>query len=75
MITGFVVPRGRLDGPLALPKIRDRESYEFALASAAVALDMDERRSDPPGAHRARRASRPPRGGRARRKPFLPVRR
>ncbi len=48
-------------------KIRDRESYEFALASAAVALDLDGER----GAARrgSRSAASPPfRGARARRK-------
>jgi len=41
MITSIVVPKtpaGRLSTYL---KIRDRESYAFALASAAVALEMD----------------------------------
>ena len=41
MIAGVevpVVPEARRSGYL---KVRDRESYEFALASAAVALDMD----------------------------------
>jgi xanthine dehydrogenase YagS FAD-binding subunit len=41
LITGFVIPRhGWLRRSLYL-KLRDRESYEFALASAAVALDLD----------------------------------
>jgi xanthine dehydrogenase YagS FAD-binding subunit len=41
VITEFVIPaRPWLRRSLYL-KIRDRESYEFALASAAVALDMD----------------------------------
>jgi xanthine dehydrogenase YagS FAD-binding subunit len=43
MIIGFVVPRGDWTRRSRYLKIRDRESYEFALASAAVALDM------PPG--------------------------
>jgi xanthine dehydrogenase YagS FAD-binding subunit len=40
LITGIevaVVPEARRSGYL---KVRDRESYEFALASAAVALDV-----------------------------------
>ena len=40
LITGFVIPGGPWRRSL-YRKIRDRESYEFALASAAVALDMD----------------------------------
>jgi xanthine dehydrogenase YagS FAD-binding subunit len=43
MIVGFVVPVGDWTRRSRYLKIRDRESYEFALASAAVALDM------PPG--------------------------
>jgi xanthine dehydrogenase YagS FAD-binding subunit len=39
LITGFAVPAGPWRRSLYL-KIRDRESYEFALASAAVALDL-----------------------------------
>jgi xanthine dehydrogenase YagS FAD-binding subunit len=41
MITAFVVPAGRWTRRSLYLKIRDRESYEFAIASAAVALDMD----------------------------------
>jgi len=40
LITGFVIPGGPWRRSL-YRKIRDRESYEFALASAAVALDLD----------------------------------
>ena len=40
LITGFVVPGGPWPRSLYL-KIRDRASYEFALASVAVALKMD----------------------------------
>jgi xanthine dehydrogenase YagS FAD-binding subunit len=43
MITGFVVPRTDWTARSRYLKIRDRESYEFALASAAVALDMPNR--------------------------------
>ncbi len=41
LITGFVVPAAPWTRRSLYLKIRDRESYEFALASAAVALDMD----------------------------------
>jgi xanthine dehydrogenase YagS FAD-binding subunit len=41
LITGFFVPAGAWTKRSLYLKIRDRESYEFALASAAVALDMD----------------------------------
>jgi len=41
LITGFVVPAGPWTRRSAYLKIRDRRSYAFALASAAVALDMD----------------------------------
>jgi xanthine dehydrogenase YagS FAD-binding subunit len=40
LITGFVVPAGAWTRRSLYLKIRDRESYEFALASAAVALDL-----------------------------------
>jgi xanthine dehydrogenase YagS FAD-binding subunit len=40
LITGFVVPATPVAKRSAYVKIRDRESYEFALASAAVALDL-----------------------------------
>jgi xanthine dehydrogenase YagS FAD-binding subunit len=41
LITGFVVPAGPWTRRSLFLKIRDRQSYEFALASAAVALDLD----------------------------------
>lgn len=41
LITGFVVPAGPWTRRSAYLKVRDRRSYAFALASAAVALDMD----------------------------------
>ena len=41
LITGFVVPSGPWTRRSGYLKVRDRQSYEFALASAAVALDMD----------------------------------
>ena len=41
MILAFHVPRAQWTRRSRYLKIRDRESYEFALASAAVALDMD----------------------------------
>jgi xanthine dehydrogenase YagS FAD-binding subunit len=41
LITGFIVPRLPWAKRSRYVKIRDRESYEFALASAAVALDFD----------------------------------
>jgi xanthine dehydrogenase YagS FAD-binding subunit len=40
LITAFVVPRSSWSRRSKFLKVRDRESYEFALASAAVALDM-----------------------------------
>jgi xanthine dehydrogenase YagS FAD-binding subunit len=40
LITGFAVPAGPWTRRSLYLKIRDRESYEFALASAAVALDL-----------------------------------
>jgi xanthine dehydrogenase YagS FAD-binding subunit len=40
LITGFVIPRGPWMKRSLYLKIRDRESYAFALASAAVALDL-----------------------------------
>lgn len=40
LITGFVIPRGAWMKRSLYLKIRDRESYAFALASAAVALDL-----------------------------------
>lgn len=41
LITGFTVPAGPHTRRSVYLKIRDRESYEFALASAAIALDLD----------------------------------
>jgi xanthine dehydrogenase YagS FAD-binding subunit len=41
LITGFSVPSGPWTRRSLYLKIRDRQSYEFALASAAVALDLD----------------------------------
>ena len=40
VITGFTVPAGSWTRRSLYMKIRDRQSYEFALASAAVALDI-----------------------------------
>jgi xanthine dehydrogenase YagS FAD-binding subunit len=41
VITGFDVPAGPWTRRSLYLKVRDRSSYEFALASAAVGLDMD----------------------------------
>jgi len=41
LITGVTVPHMRWYRRSAYLKIRDRESYEFALCSAAIALDLD----------------------------------
>ncbi len=41
MITEIFVPHNAWTGRSGYLKIRDRESYEFALTSAAVALDLD----------------------------------
>jgi len=41
LITGFKVPAGPWTRRSRYVKVRDRASYDFALASAAVALDMD----------------------------------
>lgn len=41
LILGFAVPAAPWTRRSLYLKIRDRESYEFALASAAVALDLD----------------------------------
>ncbi len=41
LITSFNIPAGPWTRRSLYLKIRDRQSYEFALASAAVALDMD----------------------------------
>ncbi|HEY1798944.1 MAG TPA: xanthine dehydrogenase family protein subunit M [Stellaceae bacterium] len=40
LITGFVLPVAPWTRRSVYVKVRDRESYEFALASAAVVLDM-----------------------------------
>ena len=40
LITGFMVPAGPWARRSVYVKVRDRESYEFALASAAVGLDL-----------------------------------
>ncbi len=42
LITGFTVPAGPWTRRSLYLKIRDRQSYEFALASAAIALDLDQ---------------------------------
>jgi xanthine dehydrogenase YagS FAD-binding subunit len=42
MITGFAVPAGPWTRRSLYLKVRDRESYEFALASAAVALHIED---------------------------------
>lgn len=41
LITGFFIPAGPWTRRSRYVKVRDRQSYEFALASAAVALDMN----------------------------------
>ena len=41
LITAIVVPKSAAGRRSTYHKIRDRESYAFALASAAIALDMD----------------------------------
>lgn len=41
LITSFFVPAGAWTRRSLYLKIRDRESYEYGLATAAVALDMD----------------------------------
>jgi xanthine dehydrogenase YagS FAD-binding subunit len=41
LITGFTVPAGPWTRRSLYLKIRDRQSYEFAITSAAVALDLD----------------------------------
>lgn len=40
LITGFVVPAGAWARRSVYVKVRDRESYEYAITSAAVALDI-----------------------------------
>lgn len=42
IITEFIVPGGAWTRRSLYLKIRDRQSYEFAVASAAVALELDE---------------------------------
>ncbi|RZM10654.1 MAG: xanthine dehydrogenase family protein subunit M [Sphingomonas sp.] len=42
LITAIVVPKSAAGRRSTYHKIRDRESYAFALASAAVALEMDD---------------------------------
>jgi xanthine dehydrogenase YagS FAD-binding subunit len=42
MITSITVPSGPWTRRSLYLKVRDRESFEFALASAAVALDIDD---------------------------------
>jgi xanthine dehydrogenase YagS FAD-binding subunit len=42
IITGFTIPAGTWTRRSLYLKIRDRQSYEFALASAAVALDVSD---------------------------------
>ena len=42
LITQFIVPVAAWSRRSVYVKVRDRQSYEFALASAAVALDMEE---------------------------------
>ena len=41
MITAFTIPAGAWTRRSTYVKVRDRASYEFAIASVAVALDMD----------------------------------
>jgi xanthine dehydrogenase YagS FAD-binding subunit len=40
LITGFTVPAGPWTRRSLYVKVRDRQSYEFGLATAAVALDL-----------------------------------
>jgi xanthine dehydrogenase YagS FAD-binding subunit len=44
LITGFKVPSGPWTRRSRYVKVRDRASYDFALASAAIALQLDGRR-------------------------------
>jgi xanthine dehydrogenase YagS FAD-binding subunit len=44
LITGIVIPKTDAGHRSTYHKVRDRESYAFALASAAVALQLDGRR-------------------------------
>ncbi len=41
IIAGFLVPAGAWAKQSLYVKVRDRESYEFAIASAAVAVELD----------------------------------
>ncbi len=41
LITAYVIPAGPWTRRSVYTKVRDRDSYAFALASAAVALDLD----------------------------------
>lgn len=41
LITGFFIPAGAWTKRSTYLKIRDRSSYEFAIASAAIALELD----------------------------------
>ena len=41
LITGFTVPAGAWTKRSLYVKVRDRESYEYAVASAAVAIELD----------------------------------
>jgi xanthine dehydrogenase YagS FAD-binding subunit len=41
LITGFLVPSGPWTRRSLYLKVRDRQSYAFGLATAAVALDLD----------------------------------
>ena len=44
LIVGFIIPRAAWRRRSVYLKVRDRESYEFALCSAAVALDLKDAR-------------------------------
>jgi xanthine dehydrogenase YagS FAD-binding subunit len=41
IITGFLIPQGAWNRRSLYLKVRDRSSYEFAISSAAVALDLE----------------------------------
>jgi len=41
LITGFSVPAGAWTKRSLYVKLRDRESYEYAVASAAVSIELD----------------------------------
>ena len=68
LIVGFRLPVAAWTRRSLFLKIRDRQSYEFALASAVVALDLVDGRSRRRGLRSA--ALRPNLGGHARRKLF-----